>query len=167
MLPKENGCSSRMKQKTKKTHEDPEYAEQMMIMSSAKKKVPPGGGSMLGVSPGELKRKLSFDNVITPSSKRHSPDTSLLSVIVTSGSSPVVTTSENMASPSVLDDTLLSIKQGEDTDDVKELHCPVCQKTFLSQYGLDTHLQDHPGCKLHCQLCGLSFHNLQALSYHR
>ena len=47
------------------------------------------------------------------------------------------------------------------------LHCPVCPKTFICKYGLETHLETHPEYSHHCTSCNLDFKSPRHLRMHR
>lgn len=42
----------------------------------------------------------------------------------------------------------------ETNEDQEKLYCPVCGKTFLCNYGLQTHMETHPNDPIQCQECG-------------
>ncbi|XP_023235305.1 ras-responsive element-binding protein 1-like [Centruroides sculpturatus] len=42
----------------------------------------------------------------------------------------------------------------EINEDQEKLYCPVCGKTFLCSYGLQTHMDTHPNDPIQCQECG-------------
>uniref|UniRef100_A0A8C4RK28 Ras-responsive element-binding protein 1 n=1 Tax=Erpetoichthys calabaricus TaxID=27687 RepID=A0A8C4RK28_ERPCA len=46
------------------------------------------------------------------------------------------------------------------------LHCPICFKTFICKYGLDTHMETHPDSLLRCDLCCISFRTHRGLLRH-
>ncbi|XP_067910551.1 ras-responsive element-binding protein 1 isoform X5 [Heterodontus francisci] len=46
------------------------------------------------------------------------------------------------------------------------LHCPVCYKTFICKYGLETHMETHPDSTLRCNLCCISFKTHRGLLRH-
>ncbi|KAJ8383288.1 hypothetical protein AAFF_G00222240 [Aldrovandia affinis] len=51
--------------------------------------------------------------------------------------------------------------QGEE-----ELHCPICYKTFICKYGLDSHMETHPDASLRCDLCCITFRTHRGLLRH-
>ncbi|KAJ8337128.1 hypothetical protein SKAU_G00383480 [Synaphobranchus kaupii] len=51
--------------------------------------------------------------------------------------------------------------QGEE-----ELHCPICFKTFICKYGLESHMETHPDASLRCDLCCLTFRTHRGLLRH-
>ena len=48
----------------------------------------------------------------------------------------------------------------------EELSCPICNKTFLCQYGLQTHIDQHPNKVLECMICSATFRNQKGLRMH-
>ncbi|XP_007895064.1 ras-responsive element-binding protein 1 isoform X4 [Callorhinchus milii] len=54
----------------------------------------------------------------------------------------------------------------EDKKSEEVLHCPVCFKTFICKYGLETHLETHPDSSLRCNLCCISFKTHRGLLRH-
>ncbi|XP_051556635.1 ras-responsive element-binding protein 1 isoform X3 [Myxocyprinus asiaticus] len=46
------------------------------------------------------------------------------------------------------------------------LHCPICFKTFICKYGLDTHMETHPDTTLRCNICCITFRTHRALLRH-
>ncbi|XP_071487767.1 uncharacterized protein [Diadema antillarum] len=48
----------------------------------------------------------------------------------------------------------------------EELLCPICNKTFLCRYGLQTHIEQHPNKVLKCVICDASFKNQKGLRMH-
>ncbi|XP_076110794.1 ras-responsive element-binding protein 1-like isoform X3 [Mytilus galloprovincialis] len=48
-----------------------------------------------------------------------------------------------------------------------QLHCPVCNKTFLCKYGYQSHLETHPELSQNCQQCNLSFQSTRELDLHK
>ncbi|XP_041039676.1 ras-responsive element-binding protein 1 isoform X6 [Carcharodon carcharias] len=46
------------------------------------------------------------------------------------------------------------------------LHCPICYKTFICKYGLETHMETHPDSSLRCNLCCISFKTHRGLLRH-
>ncbi|XP_062926114.1 ras-responsive element-binding protein 1 isoform X2 [Mobula hypostoma] len=52
-------------------------------------------------------------------------------------------------------------KKGEEI-----LHCPVCLKTFICKYGLESHMETHPDSSLRCSLCCISFKTHRGLLRH-
>nr|XP_015210078.1 PREDICTED: ras-responsive element-binding protein 1 isoform X2 [Lepisosteus oculatus] len=46
------------------------------------------------------------------------------------------------------------------------LHCPICFKTFICKYGLETHMETHPDTTLRCDLCCISFRTHRGLLRH-
>lgn len=54
----------------------------------------------------------------------------------------------------------------QEEEQLEQLHCPVCNKTFLCKYGLQTHLETHPSL-LKCQECNMSFRNFRGLNRHK
>ncbi|KAJ8272869.1 hypothetical protein GJAV_G00094380 [Gymnothorax javanicus] len=51
--------------------------------------------------------------------------------------------------------------QGEE-----ELHCPICFKTFICKYGLESHMETHPDSSLRCDQCCLTFRTHRGLLRH-
>ncbi|XP_067857894.1 ras-responsive element-binding protein 1 isoform X2 [Heptranchias perlo] len=54
----------------------------------------------------------------------------------------------------------------EDKKTEEVLHCPVCFKTFICKYGLETHMETHPDSTLRCNLCCISFKTHRGLLRH-
>ncbi|XP_038068600.1 ras-responsive element-binding protein 1-like isoform X2 [Patiria miniata] len=48
----------------------------------------------------------------------------------------------------------------------EELTCPVCNKTFLCHYGLQTHMELHPNVVIKCDQCDATFKNHRGLRMH-
>ncbi|XP_041454537.1 ras-responsive element-binding protein 1-like isoform X2 [Lytechinus variegatus] len=48
----------------------------------------------------------------------------------------------------------------------EELSCPICSKTFLCRYGLQTHIEQHPNKVLECMICNQTFRNQKGLRMH-
>ncbi|TSO05377.1 Ras-responsive element-binding protein 1 [Bagarius yarrelli] len=46
------------------------------------------------------------------------------------------------------------------------LHCPICFKTFICKYGLESHMETHPDTALRCNLCCITFRNHRGLLRH-
>ncbi|XP_063075152.1 ras-responsive element-binding protein 1 [Engraulis encrasicolus] len=46
------------------------------------------------------------------------------------------------------------------------LHCPICFKTFICKYGLESHMETHPDTTLRCNLCCISFRTHRGLLRH-
>ncbi|KAK3600951.1 hypothetical protein CHS0354_004159 [Potamilus streckersoni] len=70
---------------------------------------------------------------------------------------------EQAASNKIKEETL---KDAGDKDSV--LHCPVCSKTFLCKYGLETHLETHSSYSSNnCLICNLSFPSNHKLRMHK
>ncbi|XP_038652552.1 ras-responsive element-binding protein 1 isoform X3 [Scyliorhinus canicula] len=46
------------------------------------------------------------------------------------------------------------------------LHCPICYKTFICKYGLETHMETHPDSSLRCNLCCICFKTHRGLLRH-
>ncbi|XP_069769621.1 ras-responsive element-binding protein 1 isoform X2 [Narcine bancroftii] len=46
------------------------------------------------------------------------------------------------------------------------LHCPICLKTFICKYGLESHMETHPDSSLRCSLCCISFKTHRGLLRH-
>ncbi|XP_032870481.1 ras-responsive element-binding protein 1 [Amblyraja radiata] len=46
------------------------------------------------------------------------------------------------------------------------LHCPVCLKTFICKYGLESHMETHPDSSLRCGLCCICFKSQRGLLRH-
>ncbi|XP_052250285.1 ras-responsive element-binding protein 1-like isoform X4 [Dreissena polymorpha] len=55
----------------------------------------------------------------------------------------------------------------EEQEEKEVLHCPVCPKTFLCKYGLESHMESHPDLSSHCNLCNITFKNQRKLRHHR
>ncbi|XP_077982638.1 ras-responsive element-binding protein 1-like isoform X2 [Glandiceps talaboti] len=55
-------------------------------------------------------------------------------------------------------------KERENKDE--ELSCPVCSKTFLCKYGLQTHLEVHPALAQRCTICDCAFKTPRGLRMH-
>ncbi|KAG9356070.1 hypothetical protein JZ751_000914 [Albula glossodonta] len=51
--------------------------------------------------------------------------------------------------------------QGEE-----ELHCPICFKTFICKYGLESHMETHPDASLRCDVCCITFRTHRGLLRH-
>lgn len=49
----------------------------------------------------------------------------------------------------------------------EKLHCPVCGKTFLCNYGLQTHMETHPNDPIMCQNCNVLSKNYVAHVEHK
>ncbi|RXM96898.1 Ras-responsive element-binding protein 1 [Acipenser ruthenus] len=50
--------------------------------------------------------------------------------------------------------------------DEELLHCPICFKTFICKYGLETHMETHPDTTLRCDLCCITFRTQRGLLRH-
>ncbi|MGH0119297.1 UNVERIFIED_CONTAM: hypothetical protein FKN15_025768 [Acipenser sinensis] len=50
--------------------------------------------------------------------------------------------------------------------DEELLHCPICFKTFICKYGLETHMETHPDTTLRCDLCCITFRTHRGLLRH-
>ncbi|XP_022082245.1 ras-responsive element-binding protein 1-like isoform X2 [Acanthaster planci] len=48
----------------------------------------------------------------------------------------------------------------------EELTCPICSKTFLCHYGLQTHMELHPNIVIKCEQCEATFKNHRGLRMH-
>ncbi|XP_051553208.1 ras-responsive element-binding protein 1-like isoform X1 [Myxocyprinus asiaticus] len=46
------------------------------------------------------------------------------------------------------------------------LHCPICFKTFICKYGLESHMETHPDTTLRCNICCITFRTHRALLRH-
>ncbi|KAF7692813.1 hypothetical protein HF521_010423 [Silurus meridionalis] len=46
------------------------------------------------------------------------------------------------------------------------LHCPICFKTFICKYGLESHMETHPDTALRCNLCCITFRTHRGLLCH-
>ncbi|KAG5286847.1 hypothetical protein AALO_G00019430 [Alosa alosa] len=46
------------------------------------------------------------------------------------------------------------------------LHCPICFKTFICKYGLESHMETHPDTTLRCNLCCITFRTHRGLLRH-
>ncbi|XP_026872830.2 ras-responsive element-binding protein 1 isoform X1 [Electrophorus electricus] len=46
------------------------------------------------------------------------------------------------------------------------LHCPICFKTFICKYGLESHMETHPDTALRCNLCCITFRTHRGLLRH-
>ncbi|XP_028832081.1 ras-responsive element-binding protein 1 isoform X2 [Denticeps clupeoides] len=46
------------------------------------------------------------------------------------------------------------------------LHCPICFKTFICKYGLESHMETHPDNTLKCNICCITFRNHRGLLRH-
>ncbi|GAA6098614.1 ras-responsive element-binding protein 1 isoform X1 [Tachysurus ichikawai] len=46
------------------------------------------------------------------------------------------------------------------------LHCPICFKTFICKYGLESHMETHPDTALKCNLCCITFRTHRGLLRH-
>ncbi|XP_051871612.1 ras-responsive element-binding protein 1 isoform X2 [Pristis pectinata] len=61
-------------------------------------------------------------------------------------------------------------ENASDTEEEKKseeiLHCPVCLKTFICKYGLESHMETHPDSTLRCSLCCISFKTHRGLLRH-
>ena len=44
--------------------------------------------------------------------------------------------------------------------------CPVCSKSFICKYGLETHMETHPAYALHCPSCHATFRSPRELEVH-
>ncbi|KAK9979487.1 hypothetical protein ABG768_012913 [Culter alburnus] len=64
---------------------------------------------------------------------------------------------------------MLMQKPGED-DSVKSeeelLHCPICFKTFICKYDLESHMETHPDTTLRCNICCITFRTHRGLLRH-
>ncbi|KAJ8041195.1 Ras-responsive element-binding protein 1 [Holothuria leucospilota] len=47
-----------------------------------------------------------------------------------------------------------------------DITCPVCHKTFICRFGLETHMTFHPDMKLTCVFCNVSFRSQRGLRMH-
>ncbi|XP_042909805.1 ras-responsive element-binding protein 1 isoform X2 [Parasteatoda tepidariorum] len=52
-------------------------------------------------------------------------------------------------------------------DSDKKIHCPVCGKTFLCKYGLQSHMETHPNDPILCQKCDTISANYSAYINHK
>ena len=53
-----------------------------------------------------------------------------------------------------------------EANDGEVLNCPVCSKSFLCKYGLQTHMDLHPNIALKCSMCDSLFRNHRGLRMH-
>ncbi|XP_067309934.1 ras-responsive element-binding protein 1 isoform X3 [Pseudorasbora parva] len=64
---------------------------------------------------------------------------------------------------------MLMQKSGED-DSIKSeedpLHCPICFKTFICKYDLESHMETHPDTTLRCNICCITFRTHRGLLRH-
>lgn len=51
--------------------------------------------------------------------------------------------------------------------DADPLHCPICGKSFLCKYGMQSHLETHTSYALRCHTCSLSFRTQNGLQMHK
>ncbi|XP_036412527.1 ras-responsive element-binding protein 1 [Colossoma macropomum] len=65
---------------------------------------------------------------------------------------------------------VLTVQQSEEEGPVKReeelLHCPICFKTFICKYGLESHMETHPDTALRCNLCCITFRTHRGLLRH-
>ncbi|KAI4901158.1 hypothetical protein NFI96_022148 [Prochilodus magdalenae] len=65
---------------------------------------------------------------------------------------------------------VLIVQQSEEQSPVKReeelLHCPICFKTFICKYGLESHMETHPDTTLRCNLCCITFRTHRGLLRH-
>ena len=61
----------------------------------------------------------------------------------------------------------LQVFEGEADKDADMHTCPVCSKSFLCKYGLESHMDDHHKMSLKCQECNLTFRNTRGLNMHK
>ncbi|XP_041103824.1 ras-responsive element-binding protein 1-like isoform X2 [Polyodon spathula] len=60
-----------------------------------------------------------------------------------------------------------SLADEQETKADKELlHCPICFKTFICKYGLETHMETHPDTTPRCDLCCITFRTHRGLLRH-
>ncbi|XP_002741686.1 ras-responsive element-binding protein 1 isoform X2 [Saccoglossus kowalevskii] len=57
-------------------------------------------------------------------------------------------------------------KEMKDIDSKEELSCPICSKTFLCKYGLQTHQEMHPTIAQRCTICDCAFKTPRGLRMH-
>ncbi|XP_064598701.1 ras-responsive element-binding protein 1-like isoform X2 [Liolophura sinensis] len=83
-----------------------------------------------------------------------------------------------MGSPSSsqsMDDLVCQESLQQDSDKMEEalnadgdpLHCPICGKSFLCKYGMQSHLETHTSYTLRCHTCSLSFRTQNGLQMHK
>ncbi|CAH1269444.1 RREB1 [Branchiostoma lanceolatum] len=58
-------------------------------------------------------------------------------------------------------------KEGEDEKEPEQLACPICAKTFICRFGLQSHMETHPDTSVRCNLCHCAFRNHRGLSKHK
>ncbi|XP_064409465.1 ras-responsive element-binding protein 1 isoform X2 [Latimeria chalumnae] len=58
-----------------------------------------------------------------------------------------------------------SDKQDNKTEE-EVLHCPICFRTFICKYGLETHMETHPDTTLRCDICCITFRTHRSLLRH-
>ncbi|XP_062843578.1 ras-responsive element-binding protein 1 [Trichomycterus rosablanca] len=65
---------------------------------------------------------------------------------------------------------VLIMQQSEEQPPAKReedlLHCPICFKTFICKYGLESHMETHPDTALRCNLCCITFRTHRSLLRH-
>ncbi|KAG1969501.1 ras-responsive element-binding protein 1 isoform X2 [Pimephales promelas] len=64
---------------------------------------------------------------------------------------------------------ILMQKHGEDESVKSEeelLHCPICFKTFICKYDLESHMETHPDTTLRCNICCITFRTHRGLLRH-
>uniref|UniRef100_A0A8D0GTR5 Ras-responsive element-binding protein 1 n=1 Tax=Sphenodon punctatus TaxID=8508 RepID=A0A8D0GTR5_SPHPU len=60
----------------------------------------------------------------------------------------------------------LQSSEAEKTAQEEVYHCPVCFKEFSCKYGLETHMESHPGNSLRCDICCITFRTHRCLLRH-
>ncbi|XP_078687883.1 ras-responsive element-binding protein 1-like [Branchiostoma floridae x Branchiostoma belcheri] len=58
-------------------------------------------------------------------------------------------------------------KEGEEEKEPEQLACPICAKTFICRFGLQSHMETHPDTSVRCNLCHCAFRNHRGLSKHK
>ncbi|XP_070575948.1 ras-responsive element-binding protein 1-like isoform X2 [Ptychodera flava] len=64
------------------------------------------------------------------------------------------------------DAAVVKVAGEKEKDSKEELSCPVCSKTFLCKYGLQTHMETHSMLAQRCKVCDCAFKTPRGLRMH-